>query len=220
MWYMRPAALLNRIHMSHGKDVTLKTHHAVCSQDGIPLIPARMTRGALYIIRDPRDVAISFAKHLGESIDFTIDLMGNANASLQTDASMEKTRTFHYLNTWSYHVRSWTRDTGFNTGVVKYEDLVTDTENVFRQILPCLGFHEIDEQALQFAIEQTSFSNLRRQEDESGFIERGKQERFFDKGQVGRWRDVLTDEQVRKIEEAHHEVMEEFGYEFSLQGVS
>ena len=39
------------------------------------------TRGIIYVIRDPRDVCISWAKHSGISIDESINFMLNDLAS-------------------------------------------------------------------------------------------------------------------------------------------
>ena len=43
----------------------VKTHNAHTRIAGRRLIPARLTRAAIYIIRDPRDLVLSYADHFG-----------------------------------------------------------------------------------------------------------------------------------------------------------
>ncbi|MFZ8477510.1 hypothetical protein ACO1MN_14725, partial [Staphylococcus aureus] len=49
---------------------------------GEPAFPAAISRGAIYIVRDPRDVAVSYAHHRGRSIDDIIALMGDEETVL------------------------------------------------------------------------------------------------------------------------------------------
>ena len=54
---------------------------------------------------------------------------------------------------------------------------------------------------------------LREQEEKDGFSERPeKAERFFREGRAGQWKDVLTQQQVQRIVDAHGEQMQRFGY--------
>src|SRR6266404_570942 len=50
-----------------------KTHDACLpTPNGEPLFPAAATRGAIYVVRDPRAVAVSFGHFTARSIDETI----------------------------------------------------------------------------------------------------------------------------------------------------
>lgn len=206
--YYRPAVLLNFLHTSASRDIVLKTHHAKVECDGIPLIPPRLSKGALYIVRDPRDVVSSFADHCGFSIDESIEAMGRNEQTLtKNDSSL-----YHVLLSWSAHVDSWTvNNRDVPTSVVRYEDMVSDTEATFKKILMALGL-EYDEGRFHFAMEQAEFSRLKAKEEAKGFREAGKGGTFFREGKSGRWRDVLTGEQVKKIESAHRETMRRWGY--------
>ena len=57
--YLRPAALINHLAINTGRDACLKTHHANITVDDIPMCPAKLSKGALYLIRDPRDIVVS-----------------------------------------------------------------------------------------------------------------------------------------------------------------
>ena len=211
--YLRPAMLMAYIQEIHPRDACFKTHNAAVEIDGIPLIPPRLTKEALYLVRDPRDVAISYARHLGRSVDETIGLMAsNQHVGDRSPAIKD------YILSWSTHVNSWLRIKAFPVHVVRFEDMVADRAGAFRRILPALGFRKIDEDGFQFAMEQTELENLKRLERENGFRE-AKADRFFHTGLAGQWRDVLTTEQVESIETHHRESMTQVGYKPSLIGV-
>ena len=44
-----------------------------------------LTAGAIYIVRDPRDIAVSFSHHVGRSIDDTIAFMADPEAATGGD---------------------------------------------------------------------------------------------------------------------------------------
>ena len=209
--YLRPAVLINMLASRVGRDVCLKTHSANLTIDDIPMCPAKLSKGAVYIVRDPRDVAVSFAKHMGVDIDRAIELMCSPTTSIHKEGTV----IFHYLSSWSHHVRSWlSKSNPIPTGCVRYEDMIADPRTTFRNMLGALGLSElVNDKALDFGIEQSEFDKLSSQEGEVGFREVGKkQDRFFNSGRVGTWRKRLTSDQVRKIEESHCEVMRELGY--------
>jgi hypothetical protein len=59
----------------------------------------------------------------------------------------------------------------------------------------------------------SDFKLLKRQEEKSGFREKGPTSKaFFRKGRVGSWREVLTPNQVQRIISVHHRAMRRFGY--------
>ena len=212
MYY--PAVLLNLLALQRTRDLCIKTHNAKCVVEGYPVIPPKITGGAIYLIRDPRDVAISYSKHLGISINKTITLMNDPGTSgVQLDTSL-----MHIMLTWSDHVRSWTiKNKDVNHMVIKYEDMLENTEELFRKVLKFMCIGDLDEDRFRFGMEQSSLSHLQKLEDEKGFPEKGKAAsgRFFRKGKAGQWKTVLTKQQIERIEDNHEEMMDAFGYERS-----
>ena len=87
------------------------------------------TAGYIYIIRDPRDVAISWAKHANLTYDNSIDFMLDFNSCIewaQTNSELpEHIKPRCFLSSWDEHVSSWTRnDLLVPKLILKYEDLV------------------------------------------------------------------------------------------------
>lgn len=207
--FYRPAVLMTHLSMSAAKHIALKTHHAKVQVDGIPLFPPKVSAGAVYIVRDPRDIVISFADHLGQSIDDTIKSMNERQYVLEHRI----TKLIHILTTWSLHVTTWTKkNVDIAVKVIKYEDMIENPEYEFERILEALGFDTINRDRFNFALDQTRFENLQTLEEKNGFKECGKGKKFFRVGKSGQWKTILTPEQIQQIEEDHGEVMEELGY--------
>jgi len=210
--YLRPAALINALAMANGRDVCLKTHHANAPIEGIQMCPEKLTKGALYVVRDPRDVVLSFARHMGQTVDEAIASMANENMTIRQKGNL----LFHHLSSWSQHVASWLTDKNpIKTACVRYEDMLQNPDRVFWKILDALGLREhVDDAAYQFALDQTQFEQLKRVEQQTGFRELGcKQATFFNTGRAGQWRSELIERQVALIERQHEGMMRELGYE-------
>ena len=166
-------------------------------------------RGAIYILRDPRDVAISYSHHLNRSVDDTIAVMADVEAA--TGGTDEK--VYERLSSWSAHVHFWTRRPHAELHVMRYEDLAAAPTECFGGLIRFLG-QEPPEERLARAVAFSDFSVLQAQEQARGFIEQPARSSglFFRAGQVGQWRTVLTRAQAARIERNHGEVMRRFGY--------
>lgn len=186
----------------------VKTHDAYTRlADGTPLL-GRRARAALYLVRDPRDVAVSFAFHRSIDMDRSIQLLNNPAGRLNATPRQLRQR----LLDWSGHAASWLDQTDVPTHLIRYEDLRADTVAVFRRALDFLGIRHAPEDA-ERAVRHSDFAELQRQEREKGFRERQKeQDMFFRRGEVGDWRNHLDEAQVRRIETAHAAMMVRLGY--------
>jgi aryl sulfotransferase len=195
----------------------LKVHDAYClTPAGKPLFPRTATFGAVYVVRDPRAVAVSLAHHLADPIDPVIAFMNDDDA---TDARPTKWLSAHLrqrLLRWSEHVESWL-GAPFPVHLVRYEDMHADPHAACAAVaaflrLPC------DAAAIAAAVEAASFSRLQAQEREFGFVEKPPQAAaFFREGRVDGWRDALTAEQAARIVAAHGAVMRRLGYDCTLK---
>lgn len=186
----------------------VKTHNALVADRGHPTINLAVTSGVIYIVRNPLDVAISFAHHMGASIDEAIRRMETRGFETPvTDKSV-----FEVYGSWSQHVLSWTRKPNRALYIMRYEDMLRDPEGTFGGLARHLLLIPTADQ-LRRAIDRSSFDALQKQEAEVGFREKPKSaERFFRKGQMDQWKTELTPAQADRIRSAHHEQMRRFGY--------
>jgi len=201
---VRYAALLNMINGTRHRPVVAKTHHANAELYGVRLIPGPLTFRAIYLVRDPRDVAPSFARHMGKSVDETI-----ANMADEDHAIGKQFEIPHILSSWSNHVRSWGSGDP-QTVLVRFEDLRTDPSDALHRMLVACNVRP-DVARIARAVEACSLERLMAQEDERGFIEASQRtERFFGSGKG--WEQELTPEQAQRIGSDHGEMMQAMGY--------
>ncbi len=190
----------------HPDLVFVKTHNANLEIHGVPLCTPAHTAGALYITRDPRDVALSYAAYTGKSVDEIIAFMENPGAANASDDA----QVFELLSSWSEHVRSWVASP--SRLLTRYEDLLAEPERYFARIIRFLGTGEVDAKRLARAIEFSSFGQLAAQEADQGYNAASRSGKFFRQGKSGQWRERLTPAQAQRITAAHGEVMRQLGY--------
>jgi Sulfotransferase domain len=186
----------------------VKTHQAIVIDREHPTINFAVTAGAIYIVRNPLDVAISYAHHLNKPIDFAIDFLNMKNA----ETSVSEKQVYEVYGSWSQYVLSWTRKPHPAIYVMRYENMLAEPQKSFGALARHLLFTP-SESELADAIDRSSFERLREQEEKAGFRERPEDaKRFFREGRTGQWKEVLTPQQVQRIVDAHGEQMQRFGY--------
>lgn len=190
-----------------------KIHDAYSRRlDGRPLVDDLATLGAVYILRNPLDVAPSLANHNNVDLNTTITKMADPNYSLSKSYRKLSSQLLQRMGSWSQHVESWTSDGKVNVLPLRYEDMHADPVGTFGDAFAFLGL-DLAPSRLEQAIEFSRFEKLSAQEANQGFRERPlKNQRFFRKGIVGDWHGALNSEQVQRIIEDHHVIMRKFGY--------
>jgi hypothetical protein len=202
----RPA-VHQRLTTLHPGPVFVKTHNANLAVHDVPLCTPALTAGAIYVVRDPRDVALSYSAYTGMSLDEIITFMADPRAANRgTDIQV-----FEFLGSWSAHALSWVG--AKNRLLVRYEDLLANPEAAFGRVARYLGA-DVEPHRLSRAIAFSDFGTLATQERESGYSAHGTaaQTPFFRAGKTGQWREVLSSAQARNITAVHGEVMRSFGY--------
>ena len=171
----------------------------------------------IYIVRDPRDVAVSFyfynlkVRVLPDGYpmeDFvqrfiTADVIGYANR----------------VGTWEEHVMSWVRMRKGNKGfcLVRYEDLLADPATELKKVSPMLKIEPTADR-IERAVRLSSASHMRD-------LEKSQWKKwvttkdtradipFVREAKSGGWRKRLSEASVRAIENAWGQTMVELGYE-------
>jgi hypothetical protein len=206
-------ALRPKIHewfaSARGETVFVKTHNMLRVVDGQPLITPSATAGAIYLIRNPLDVVVSFAHHYQTPFDSAVETMCRDNHVLPPSDTV----LAQVIGSWSQHVRTWTEAPGLKLHVMRYEDMLIKPGKTFGSLVKFLQLPK-EPRRLVKALKFSSFRELRKQEDEETFVESrpdGKA-KFFREGKARVWQDVLTEEQVARLVECHREFMIKFGY--------
>jgi len=127
---------------SLNKNVIPMKTHSLCGKDfGYPTISAKAAIGVIYIVRDPRDVAISAADHYGLTIDQAIEMMADRKARGRGTPG----NTVHELmGGWSDHVKSWLGWKHSPLIVLRYEDMLADPVGQFGLVARKMGVTQDD----------------------------------------------------------------------------
>ncbi len=191
----------------------MKIHDAYTAvSDNMPLIPQAATGGALYFIRNPLDVAVSFAHHSGSDYDTSISRMADESFAFCRKSDRLHNQLRQKLLSWSRHVLSWVDRAPFPVCVLRYEDMKSQSLETFERAVHFAGLPHTPEQ-IQKALDFSSFDTVQQQEEAEGFQEKSpSSSRFFRKGQIGSWRDELSEKQAQQVVHNHREVMRRFGY--------
>lgn len=191
----------------HSDNVFVSTQAALVESGGAPTITMDLTAAAIYIVRNPLDLAVSLAAHNGQDIDAVI-------LRLAAEHESENSDQFAYQchGSWSTNVLSWTQQRHAGFHLLRYEDMLSAPDNTFSPVAAFLGLDTPPER-LARAIRFCSFSELAPREEKLGYpVRSGSSEKFFRAGKSDQWRDVLSADQVRRIVERHGKQMERFGY--------
>ena len=187
----------------------LKIHDRYDSE----LFPADATAGTVCVIRDPRDVALSWAHHMNVPLDTAIARMGQPNFTLARTITSSNLQVQQRLGTWSDHVVSWLEQKSGPLLLVRYEALLADPIGDTTRLASFLGL-STDRATIGRAVASCRFEALQQAEATAGFSEkRPHMERFFRQGRAGAWYETLTPEQIRRFTADHGAVMARLGYE-------
>jgi hypothetical protein len=186
----------------------MKTHSRFGDYHGLALIEPECTAGAIYIVRNPLDVAVSAASHYGVSLEYMVGKMADPN--FRTEASDRHVN--EYIGSWSQNVVSWTVPAHPKIHVMRYEDMYEQPEAAFERLVAFLGLKPPAEQ-LDRAIRFSRFNVLSGQEQDEGFKERSAHnDAFFRRGRPGEGREKLAPDLIDAIVSAHGTQMARFGY--------
>jgi len=168
--------------------------------------------GYIYIVRDPRDIAISYTHHCGGDLDVAINtiLFNEKNYASHHKAN-------ELISTWKKHLFSWNKLNKVPRLFIKYEDMLENTKKILIEIisfinnLTNLSIRQ-DDVFLNNILSSTNFSYLQSLETQNGFKEATANTSFFRKGTSNQWRSILTKEQKNLIENELKVPMKHLGY--------
>ncbi len=196
------------------KNLFFKIHDAfvLSKETNESIIPISVSKKALYIVRNPLDILLSWSNHYDKSIEKSLEKnLLNKNTILAKNSNYSP-QFEQVLLDWSGHAESWLSQKEIPVHCVRYEDMLKNPFETFSIIVRELDL-EFSEEQIRKAIELTKFENLKKIESKEGFKENmNPKSTFFFKGESERWKQELTQEQIEKIRHAHEKMMKHFNY--------
>ena len=198
----------------------LKTHHAKCNIFNNSFTDNNNTLGIIYIVRDPRDVVISFANHFSQTIEEAKNMMINSYAFTYDELDNIDKSIHILLGSWADNYNSWVKNNK-NVLLIKYENLITNKKDELFKIIKFLNKFIIfnpDDSKINNCINSTSFENMKLMEEKGLFhedkINRNtlKKIKFFNKGERQTWKNILDTKIRKEIEKKFDKEMKELGY--------
>ena len=203
------------IKIANGNICFLKNHNALANIKNHPFTNETHSLSCIYIIRDPRDVVVSYAKYKNMNYDRAIkDIC--CKELLYTLSKKHVFPRVDILGSWKYHFLSWKNGMNKMPKIfVKYEDLINDSYGNFYKVIDflskILGF-KINTEQIEFSIKCSSFKNLKKNENKIGFFENEGKSDFFRSGKSGNWKNELNISQIKQIETEFNSEMKLLGY--------
>jgi hypothetical protein len=169
----------------------------------------------IYLVRDPRDVAISHYywmlknKRQKKTLDDFLTAFVNG----------ETTQKCLYRG-WGNHVNSWYENANDVTNgllYIRYEDLLADTAREVLRLASFLGLDVSEEHAARIT-SSNEFPRMQKKED-AGKAAPGSQGdgrpdiRLVRKGEREQWKEIFTEDQTAAFADAFAEVAGRFGYD-------
>ena len=208
----------NLIQNSRSKINFLKTHSSFFTNQKFSFSNKENTLGAIYVVRDPRNVVTSMAHH------YQLTEKDSLERILDNNLFIGKTNTHAdiFLSSWNLNYLSWKklRD---RVLIIKYEDLIHKKKEILINVFnffETLGMKKssFDLAKLEKVIETTEFDKMKKLEQNVEFTESvvdkktGKKIPFFNLGPKNHWKNILKVETVEKLEKNFKKEMKELGY--------
>ena len=214
--------------INHDKKIRFfKTHSFLGNYKGNEFTSPETTLGAIYIIRDPRNVFTSIKNHYSLDNEKALKMITDKTRSLMSNNGSHASLT--YISSWAENYLSWLRNNKFRRLFVKYEDLIENRYETFRDLIVFTNtlmnnVEGVNKLKLQKAIETTNFNVLKKKEMSEAFdgsdssfknwrkFHSENKNLFFNLGPENDWKKNLEKEFAEKIETNFEKEMKKLKY--------
>ncbi len=202
-----------------------KTHNAFGALNNNHFTDSKNSIGAIYVVRDPRNVITSLKNHYELNDDQALKWMMNENNYIYDVGKFKEDgySDFQFLGSWSTNYKSWIIQKKIPIKIVKYEELLKQTFSVFKEIIEFINIttnnnQKINRDKLKNSVNSTSFDKLRDNEKKNGFSEaitskkNNKKIPFFYLGPKNDWKKILDKSFKTKLNDTFKKNLVELSY--------
>ena len=201
----------------------LKTHNSLVKLGPNQFTDDQNTLGAIYIVRDPRNIVASLSNHFEMNYDESFDFIKNEKKFTYDYFKKDDYSDFQFISSWEKNYKSWKYNKLFPIKFIRYEDLLLNTFFEFKKILLFIikisgNQIKFDKKKAQNAVSSTSFDKLSKIEKQKGFNESVKSKinkkvvPFFHMGPKNDWQKNFDRKFIIKMNDLFKENLEDLGY--------
>ena len=200
-----------------------KTHNFLGSFNNYEFTNKQNTLGAIYIVRDPRNVITSLKNHYDINYDDALNFIKSERKFIYDFNKENDYSDFQIISSWENNYQSWKNNKVFPIKFIRYEDLEKETFKVFKNIIEFIGSIAGDKKPFERkkainAINSTSFETLKNLEKNKGFVEQvlsindKKKIPFFYLGPKNNWKKILKKDIQQNIEKNFNQSLKDLNY--------
>ena len=200
-----------------------KTHNSLSVFNNNNFTNDENTLGSIYIVRDPRNVITSLKNHFELDYEESLKFMLSKNKYTYDPNLIDDFSDFQFISSWEIHYRSWLNNKIFPIKLVKYEDLINKTYDVFKDIVLFIDKisntkNKFNKEKAKNSVSTTSFSKLKNYENTIGFDEaiiskkNLKKIPFFNLGPDNDWKKILSKDLQNKLNKIFEKNLKELKY--------
>ena len=200
-----------------------KTHNILGAINGNSFTDKSNTIGALYIIRDPRNIFTSLQNHYELTQDEALKFMLNEKKFIHDFHKENDFSDFQFISSWERNYKSWIKQNNFPVKIIKYEDLSSNPFEIFKEIIKFIEKtlntqNSINIEKCKNSIKTTSFQKMKIIEKEKGFLEsvqskkQNKKIPFFYLGPKNNWENIYDKKVQLKLFSTFETDLKELNY--------
>ena len=201
-----------------------KTHNALCTIENSIFTDQKNTLGAIYIIRDPRNVINSIFNHFDKkNYQEALEFMQDEKRCL---LHKENNRYLGFVSlfSWKTHQKSWLKNKLFPVLTIRYEDLQDKTFETFKEVIDFVksitkSKKSFNREKAKKVIQSCQFEKMKKMEIEKGFTESVKKKTehkkidFFHLGPKNNYKELLNKDIILEMNSIYKDELKEFKYE-------
>ena len=202
-----------------------KTHNTFGALNNNHFTDNKNSIGAIYIIRDPRNVITSLMNHYELDNEQAIKWMTNEKNYIYDVSKFKEDgySDFQFVSSWNTNYKSWTVQKKIPIKFIKYEDLLNQTFTVFKDVINFINITTRNNEKIQIdklknSVKSTFFDKLQDMEKKNGFSEaitskkNNKKIPFFNMGPKNDWKKILDKNSINKLNDHFKKNLIELSY--------
>lgn len=200
-----------------------KTHNILGAINNNNFTNKENSIGGIYLVRDPRNIITSLQNHFELNKDEALKFMLSEKKYLYDYNQANDFSDFQFISSWEKNYKSWTKQDIFPIKVIKYEELMNNTFETFKEIIIFIEkITKIEkifiESKAKNSIQSTSFNEMKKIEQSKGFNEsvlsknHSKKIPFFHLGPKNDWKKIFNEDFIKNVTLKFKPLLKELNY--------